>query len=97
MPYPTQHCRTCGRPVIWTKTEKGTPQPIDPEPNAAGNTVLHLGDDGDVHSMVLKKADVALRERAIAANELFMPHHATCPQGRDWQRRTAPKRGADAC
>ena len=67
-------CKSCGRPVEWAKTVKGTAMPLDVEATPDGNLVLVAGvarirrpDDGD-------------------ACEPRRSHFASCPQAGKWRR-----------
>jgi hypothetical protein len=72
-------CRTCGAEIVWAPTRnKKTPMPLDAEPNSRGNVVIENG-----LAIVLGP----LEELLLAGKIRYMPHHATCPQGKDWRRR----------
>jgi len=73
-------CRSCRRPVLWVRTTAGRPMPLDPEPTEAGNVLLEGGVPRQLTAAeVAGLSDADERER-------YLPHHATCPQGRAWRK-----------
>lgn len=66
-------CRSCGAPVEWAKTQKGSAMPLDPTPTPEGN-------------MVLVDGMARMRTAADAALEPRRSHFATCPQATHWRR-----------
>lgn len=80
-----ENCRSCGDPLLWVTTAAtGKAMPLNPEPDPAGNVVL--ADDllGGASAQVLGPGEAwGARERG---EDLYMPHHATCPQGKRWRR-----------
>jgi hypothetical protein len=71
-------CRSCGAPILWRTTTGGKPIPVDAEPTTDGNLV--------------EDADGRLRHIAgplevEPGTPIYMPHHATCPDGKAWRRR----------
>ncbi len=75
-------CSECDAPILWAATVNGKPQPLDAEPNDAGN--LRLTDEyvstrmGALQRvLVIKKGD----QLGLLGEEgpRYMPHHATCP------------------
>lgn len=62
-------CRSCGRSIRWVTTALGRPQPLDPDPNEAGNIVLD--EQGVAHQV---RPGQALQ----GAPPRYMPHMATC-------------------
>lgn len=63
-------CRSCGRTVRWVTTARGRPQPLDPDPQPAGNVVL---DEAGVAHQVRPGQGLLLE-----GGGLFMPHAASC-------------------
>ncbi len=49
--------------------------PLNTAPDRAGNMVFTA--PGQVEQVTAER---------LALDERYMPHHATCPQGRDWRR-----------
>lgn len=75
-------CRSCGAEISWARSAaSGSPMPIDAEPTPEGN-VVYTGElvAGAPFVQVLGKGERDDRPR-------YMPHHATCPQGREWRGR----------
>jgi hypothetical protein len=72
------YCRTCGAPILWVRTVNGVPIPLDRDPTSTGNVVLLEN---------LAHVTAGPMEAAMLAGDgpVYMPHHATCPQGRDWK------------
>lgn len=78
---PPARCRVCPAPIRWARTTNGRPIPLDYDPDPAGNVKLTVDDPPDPTAHVLN-AGQAARAREDG-EELFMPHHATCP---GWKR-----------
>jgi hypothetical protein len=66
-------CRDCGERVIFARTEALAWQPLNPEPDPAGN--VHAYDDG--RGNWLARSCEPGRE-AAPPDRLMMPHAATC-------------------
>ena len=84
---PIARCRSCGASIIWAITQRGVRIPLDAEPNPIkGNTMI------DPETIIVNgHAEEQWRARQVAplldgAQTRYMPHHATCPQGRSWRR-----------
>lgn len=75
---PPQKCKSCQASILWAITDAKKQQPIDAEPSTEGN-------------LVLTKRGTVLYARVAdlfsTPGPRYMPHHATCPQGKEWQRR----------
>lgn len=84
MSAPTVPCRSCGAPIRWARTARGNAMPVDAEPNPEGNVVLTENEKG-LFASVRVAGSRGLAE-ARAAGPVYMPHHATCPDGRSWRR-----------
>ena len=84
---PQAICRSCGAAIVWAITERCKRIPLDAEPNAVkGNMVIERET-----IIVNGHAQEQWRARQVAplldaAQTRYMPHHATCPQGREWRR-----------
>lgn len=77
-------CRSCGAHIRWGTTASGKAMPLDVTPGD-GNVRLKPAPAGGWLATVLAGQDLA-RART-AGTTLYYPHHATCPQGQDWQRK----------
>lgn len=77
-------CRSCGTPVLWREhVTSGRVGPLDAEPNPAGNAILL--DDGKYRIL-----SFAEREgEDDVPGPRYMPHFATCPQGKAWRGKGA--------
>ena len=82
-------CRSCGAAVRWVRTAKGKPMPLDMQSNERGNVVIDRG-----VGVVLGAVDADAARRAGSA--LYLPHHASCPQGKAWQRKGSRADGSKA-
>src|SRR5262249_11251830 len=79
------HCSACKAPIRWAVTIHGKLQPLNRDPDPAGNVVLTgelvfvAGKGVHPRSRVLTKKQ---REPSLLAveEERYMPHHATCPK-----------------
>lgn len=86
-------CRSCGAPILWVVTENGKRMPLDAEPTEAGKVIIRMGGRGLpadaelAHVETKEETEARLKAREPAARTAFMPHHATCPQGREWRRK----------
>ena len=65
-------CRSCHKPILWAKTNRGSRIPLDPIPVKGGN-VNFVG-------------DLAIVGKPDPDNELFVSHFVTCPQANDWRQ-----------
>lgn len=74
VPKPNARCRTCGQPVLVATTAAGRSQPLNPEPDPAGNVALYRDGAGTWRARV-PTPDVP----AHPWEKTHMPHHATCP------------------
>ncbi len=79
-------CRSCGAAIIWAITARGVRMPLDAMPDPAkGNQIIELdapeGIDGP-QTWRCRAASMLLD----AGQDRYMPHHATCPDGRRWRR-----------
>ena len=74
----TGTCRSCGAPILWTKTRKGKNMPLDPKPDPEGRFVQILQDDH-----ILAHFDRTRSERGPH----YQSHFATCPDA-DQHRRS---------
>ena len=72
----TDRCRSCQAPVKWVTTEAGRAMPLDAEPDPGGNVEIVAGNQARVH-----------RQTPMVGGPFYMPHHATCPQGREWRKK----------
>lgn len=73
------HCRGCGREILWAKTVRGRPMPLDPEPDPLrGRIALHHD-----QATVLRGHDLATAQ--LQGDELYVPHWATCANAKDFR------------
>lgn len=66
-------CSTCGKRIIWCRTELGKKMPIDPEPTPDGNLVLVGGE-------LLPTVRSASRNVYQPGQALYKSHFATCKE-----------------
>lgn len=71
------YCRSCGAPILWARTQAGVPIPLDRDPTPEGNLVEE--EDGRVRV-------IAGPLEVPTGTTIYMPHHATCPDGAAWRR-----------
>lgn len=81
-------CTSCERPIYWAITENAKRQPIDAEPDPAGNLAVYRDALGVLRSRVLGDG-----EQPEPWEKRAMPHHATCTHADEHRRgrRKAPK------
>lgn len=89
-------CSKCDAPILWCATVNGKMQPIDFEPNPAGNMRLsgnyRQTDRGTLPEVVvIRKAELEaeklqLLETPPDRSDRYMPHHATCPNADEFRR-----------
>lgn len=75
----TAQCRSCGKEIVWTETEKGKRMPVDVEPSHLGT--FSLVPDGEVIRAFWAKPGTD--------SDLRVSHFVTCPDA-DKFRRKAP-------
>lgn len=86
-PYPVEDCRSCSRPIIWTKTERGRAMPVDAEPSKDGNVSLRWAHDGATVLSSVPKPSLAFGRR-----DLRKSHFASCKDAGAWRRRAGGRR-----
>ena len=87
----TNHCRSCGAPIIWAVTENGKRMPVDATPREDGNILLieypasALGDGyieaAYVQSSLFEEWDVEAPEP-----RRYVSHFASCAQSKGWRK-----------
>lgn len=90
MPHPdeTGRCDHCLQPVLWTVTiPNNARQAVNPEPDPAGNTCVYRDEAGRLRSRQLTTE----RPAPEHAEQLYMPHAATCPRPAPRRRQTRPR------
>ena len=77
-------CRSCDAEIVWATSATGKAMPLNAKPDPMGNVRL-FGAAGARSAVVLagEKLEAARSSGAL----LFMPHHATCPEGLAWRKR----------
>lgn len=69
-------CRSCGAPIIWARTEKGKPIPMNAEP-------VEVTPRGLFHLEV--ETPEVTRAYPFSARG-YVSHFATCPQADQWRK-----------
>jgi hypothetical protein len=77
-------CRSCDAEIVWATSATGKAMPLNAKPDPMGNVRLY-GPNGARSAVVL--AAEKLKLARTAGVPLYMPHHATCPQGGAWRKR----------
>lgn len=81
---PLEHCRSCGRPIVWARTSNNKSIPLDPEPAPRGNLVVSLT-DSILHAGVTRGPQLdGLR---AAHKPLYLSHFTTCPNADTWRKK----------
>ncbi len=89
----TPHCRSCGAPIVWARTNSGKAMPVDAEPVEDGNVVLRTGPDQSVTAYVLSKRDAeGIQLDMYVSRDLYVSHFTTCPTANTWRRRRRRRR-----
>lgn len=79
---PLEHCRSCGRSIVWARTPNRKAMPLDPEPTPRGNLVVSLTADV-LHAAMVKGPQ---RDGIRAAHQpLYLSHFTTCPHADTWR------------
>lgn len=78
--WPTEQCRTCRAPIIWTTTDRGKDMPVDAEPTASANLLVYREGNGPVRSRVVAA------HLAFGRTDLRLSHFVKCPQADRWRR-----------
>lgn len=88
--WPTEQCRTCHAPIIWTTTDRGRPMPVDAQPARGGNVALRWAADAppdarpDAPPAVL--SSVVKPALAYGRTDLHLSHFVKCPHADRWRR-----------
>lgn len=72
-------CKSCGKPILWTKSTNGKAMPIDPDPSPNGNIFLKGGE-----ALVLTKYSVEGQRKL--GNPLYTAHFVTCEYAKKHRR-----------
>lgn len=64
---------SCGARLLWAHTAAGKAMPLDAAANSAGNVAVYLDVEGLAWARVISEA-----EPRMPAEQLYMPHFATC-------------------
>lgn len=80
-------CRSCGAPIVWTRTEAGKAMPVDREPAVNGNLFI----DAKGHSWGDSRPQA--HSRVVAADEeperaRYLSHFVTCPNSKQHRSRS---------
>ena len=70
-------CRSCGKPIIWARTEAGKAMPVDALPVATGNLVA-TGEDTVRYVSKGRPAEPGV--------PLYVSHFSTCPDSKGWRK-----------
>lgn len=77
-------CRSCDAEIFWATSQSGKAMPLNAKPDPFGNVKIY-GRPAACSAVVLAGSDLeAARADGV---RLFMPHHATCPQGGAWRKK----------
>lgn len=71
----TKACKDCGQVIQFLRTTAGNWLPVDTYPRDGGNVMLQRGADG----VVARVLGEAARLEHAGVQDLYWPHHATCP------------------
>jgi hypothetical protein len=74
------HCRSCGRPIIWCLTTRGKTMPVDAEPDPDGLLTLDT-----LASGVVLAAHDSPGQPGLFTRDRYTSHFATCPQAEGWR------------
>lgn len=79
--YPVAHCSaaSCGAPIIWAHTEKGSRMPLDAQPSMAGSVLLY-GSPEHPRSRVIP------RDERAGRSDLRLSHFVTCTRADGFRR-----------
>lgn len=74
---PTRPCQHCAEPIVFAITAAGRRQPLNPDPDPAGNVAVLRDATGTLRARV-PSPDLPL----MGYERLHMPHAATCTRTR---------------
>lgn len=78
-------CRSCGAEIFWATSSTGKAMPLNAKPDPMGNVRVY-GAPATRSAVVLAGHRLTLA-RGANGPPLYMPHHATCPQGQAWRKK----------
>jgi hypothetical protein len=81
--YPLARCKACRALVFFAETLAGKHQIIDAEPSPVGNIQIDNRGEGRLISLVFSGQNLESQRNRGA--ELYLDHHATCPNARDFR------------
>ena len=77
-------CRSCGRPIVWTKTPADKNSPVDPNPRDDGNLVMITAGVENGRPLFTQ----AMYDPEIHAGmKRYVSHFVTCPDAKNFRRR----------
>lgn len=77
-----QFCRSCKAPVMFVRNEHGKVQIIDWHPSPKGN--IWLAGSSFARVAILLSGQ-RLEETRASGADLYIDHHATCPEAESWR------------
>lgn len=78
-------CRSCGAAILWARTERDKPIPLDAEPDPAGRIVFVSGDT----VRVLRKDEEPPSHALVPRKgQRYTSHFATCPNAEQHRRKS---------
>lgn len=80
----SDRCPACRRPVVKVKTLNERTQMLDPGHNDVGTVVIRPAAFGPPVAITLRKD-----EQPRPGENRYMPHRATCPNAKWWERQRA--------
>lgn len=85
-------CRSCKAEIRWSVTKAGELMPLDPDPNPDGNVVFtgRTAHSKAGHAPEVQVLDSPQMSLLDDPRDHYMPHFATCPQGKEWSRGARP-------
>jgi hypothetical protein len=77
-------CRSCKAPVRWAVGPNGNLMILDADPSARGNVRLETVAAGE--HQIPRAVIVPKASRDEYAGQLYLVHHATCPDADQWRK-----------
>lgn len=79
-------CRSCGAKILWAEVVGSRKLiPLDPEPSERGNVKVEQSWAGIPRAKTFGSLEAL--ELRDAGHELYVAHHATCPDADAWRRK----------
>ena len=86
-------CRSCGAQIVWARTKRGKPMPVDAQPDRDGTIALvEDARSGELTAHVVgKPTPMAFVDGVWVEPRRYTSHFSTCPDADAFRRRVGAR------